>query len=66
MWGGRGGKGEEGRSLTLPQKTQVYRACCEMSIFLTCLRREAPYRVPYLPTTPAFLVRLAMVEAGGK
>ena len=26
----------------LPQKVQVYRACCETSIFLTCLRREAP------------------------
>ena len=27
---------------TLPQNVQVYRACCEISIFLTCLRREAP------------------------
>jgi hypothetical protein len=29
-------------SQTLPQKVHVYRACCEISIFLTCLRREAP------------------------
>lgn len=29
-------------TLTLPQKVQVYRACWEISIFLTCLRREAP------------------------
>jgi hypothetical protein len=27
---------------TLPQKVQVYRACCDTSIFFTCLRREAP------------------------
>jgi hypothetical protein len=27
---------------TLPQKVHVYRACWEISIFLTCLRREAP------------------------
>jgi hypothetical protein len=28
--------------VTFPQKVQVYRACCEISIFLTCLRSEAP------------------------
>lgn len=27
----------------LPQNVQVYRACCVISIFLTCFRREAPY-----------------------
>jgi hypothetical protein len=27
---------------TFPQKEQVYRACCEISIFLTCFRSEAP------------------------
>lgn len=26
-----------------PQKVQVYLACCVISIFLTCFRREAPY-----------------------
>jgi hypothetical protein len=38
----------------LPQKVQVYLACWLTSIFLTCLRREAPYLVPYLPVTPTF------------
>lgn len=27
----------------LPQNVQTYRACCVISIFLTCFRREAPY-----------------------
>jgi hypothetical protein len=27
----------------LPQKVQTYRACCVISIFLTCFRSEAPY-----------------------
>lgn len=27
----------------LPQKVQTYRACCVISIFLTCFRRDAPY-----------------------
>ena len=27
----------------LPQKVQVYLACCVISIFLTCFRSEAPY-----------------------
>ena len=26
-----------------PQKEHMYRACCVISIFLTCFRREAPY-----------------------
>ena len=30
------------RTVVLPQKVQVYLACCVTSIFLTCLRREAP------------------------
>merc|ERR1719414_577352 len=47
--------------LSFPQKVHVYLACCEISIFLTVLRREAPYRVPYLPTTPTFLVRFAIL-----
>lgn len=29
----------------LPQKVHVYRACCEISIFFTCFRREAPYLI---------------------
>ena len=33
-------------------------ACCVISIFLTSLRRDAPYRTPYFPTIPTFLVRL--------
>ena len=31
--------------------------CCAISIFFTTLRILAPYRVPYLPTIPAFFVR---------
>lgn len=27
----------------LPQNTQWYFACCEISIFFTCFRSEAPY-----------------------
>ncbi len=47
-------------TVVLPQKVQVYRACCVISIFLTCFRREAPYlegsssaiyRKPYLVST---------------
>jgi hypothetical protein len=37
---------------TLPQKLQKYLECWLTSIFLICLRRDAPYRVPYLPTMP--------------
>jgi len=29
-------------TVSFPQKVQVYRACWVISIFLTCLRREAP------------------------
>ena len=43
--------------LTLPQNGQKYLLCWLTSIFLICLRRLAPYRVPYLPTMPTFLVR---------
>lgn len=48
--------------ITLPQNVQVYLACWVISIFFTILRREAPYRVPYLPTIPTFLVRLAYLR----
>jgi len=47
----------------LPQKEQVYLACWLISIFFTIFLREAPYRVPYLPTIPTFLVRLACRDA---
>jgi len=43
-------------TVVFPQKVQTYLACWVISIFLTCLRREAPYLVPYLPVTPTFLV----------
>lgn len=50
--------GERGcRRCTLPQKGQKYLLCWLISIFLTCFRRLAPYRVPYLPTIPTFFVR---------
>lgn len=45
--------------LTFPQKEHVYFECCVISIFFTILRSDAPYRVPYFPTIPTFLVRLA-------
>ena len=35
-------KGVSNQTPTLPQKLQVYFECCWISIFLTCLRREAP------------------------
>ena len=44
-------------TVSLPQKTHVYLECWLTSIFFTCLRREAPYRTPYFPVMPAFLVR---------
>jgi len=50
---------------TLPQKVHWYLLCWEISYFLTTLRRVAPYRVPYLPTTPAFLVRLPCKTRSG-
>ena len=40
----------------LPQNEQLYLACCVTSIFLMTFRRVAPYRVPYLPQIPTFLV----------
>ena len=49
-------------TLSLPQKTHVYFECWLTSIFLTTLRSEEPYRTPYLPVIPAFLVRCG---AGG-
>lgn len=52
--------------LTLPQKTHVYFECCVISIFLTILRSEAPYLVPYFPTTPTFLVLFAYGETKEK
>jgi len=44
-------------TLSFPQKTHVYLECCDISIFLIIFRREAPYRVPYFPQIPTFLVR---------
>lgn len=44
---------------TFPQKLQEYLLCWVISIFLTILRKEAPYRVPYLPVIPTFFVRFA-------
>lgn len=41
-------------------------ACCEISIFFTTLRSDAPYRVPYLPTTPAFFVLYGLRGEGGR
>lgn len=49
----------------LPQKSHRYLECWLTSIFLICLRRDAPYLVPYFPTIPTFLVRLACACAGG-
>jgi len=45
-------------TVSLPQKTHVYFECWLISIFFTTLRSEEPYRTPYLPVMPAFLVRL--------
>ena len=45
-----------GQSHTFPQNRHVYLARCEISIFLATLRKLAPYRVPYFPVTPIFLV----------
>lgn len=49
----------ESWKLTFPQKLHEYLLCCVISIFLTILRSEAPYLVPYLPVIPTFLVRFA-------
>lgn len=40
--------------------------CCSTSIFLTTLRREEPYRVPYLPQIPTWSRRQgSRVSTGG-
>lgn len=45
-------------TVVFPQKVQTYFACCVISIFLTCFRREAPYlysrksTVSYFPLYP--------------
>jgi len=49
-------------TVVFPQKVQVYLACWVISIFLTCLRREAPYLTPYLPVTPTFFVRFVILS----
>ena len=36
----------------------AYVLCWVISIFLTILRREEPYLVPYFPQIPTFLVLL--------
>ena len=45
-----------------PQKLHEYFECCDTSIFLIIFLSEAPYLVPYFPTIPTFLVRLAIVK----
>ena len=49
-------------TLSLPQKTQLYFACCDTSIFLMFFLMEAPYRMPYLPQMPCFFVRRPIVS----
>ena len=39
-----------------PQNVHVYLECCVISTFLTIFLNEAPYRVPYFPVIPTFLV----------
>merc|ERR1719183_301634 len=51
-------------TVSLPQKTHVYLECWLISIFFTTFRSEEPYRTPYLPVMPAFLVRLLTIEEG--
>jgi len=46
---------------SFPQKAQVYLECCVISIFLTIFLRDAPYLVPYFPTTPTFFVLFAII-----
>merc|ERR1740121_3176129 len=48
--------------LSLPQKEHRYRARCEISYFFTIFLKDAPYRVPYLPVMPTFLVCLAIAS----
>ena len=53
-------------TLSFPQKTHVYFECWLTSIFFTCLRSEAPYRTPYFPVMPAFLVRCETRDRKGR
>merc|ERR1739845_31273 len=48
--------------VSLPVYGLVYRLCWLTSIRLMSFLRDAPYRVPYLPTIPTFLVRLAILK----
>ena len=48
------------------QTNKNYVLCWEISIFLTILRREEPYLVPYLPQIPTFLVLLPYNIVSGK
>ena len=48
-------------TVSLPQKTHVYLECWLISIFLTTFRSDEPYRLPYLPVMPAFLVRCSQI-----
>lgn len=36
----------------LPQNVHTYRACCVISIFFTCFRRDAPYLGPSRQNQP--------------
>ena len=46
---------------TFPQAGHTYFALCCNENFLTIFRMEEPYRVPYLPVIPTFLVRFAII-----
>ena len=45
---------------TFPQNPQMYLACDEISYFRAIFLRAPPYRVPYFPVIPTFLVRFDM------
>ncbi len=47
---------------TFPHGGQTYLARCWSSNFLTIFLMVEPYRVPYLPVTPTFLVLLAIIS----
>ena len=49
---------------SFPQKRHVKRECWETSIFFTCLRSDEPYRTPYLPVIPTFLVLFCVWSRG--
>ena len=51
---------------SFPQKRHVKRECWETSIFFTCLRSDEPYRTPYLPVIPTFLVLFCVCAARGR